>query len=104
MTAIGSVLNVREGGSAPVEEACAGSIPLSPLVELGVTIGATELGTAVEDSEVEACATAVDGVAPGDAGADGAAASTGPAGSVKVVLGTDPVRVASVRVSEPATG
>jgi len=75
MTAIGSVLNVREGGSGTVEEVCDGSIPLSPLVELGATIGAAEFGTAVEDSGLESCATAIDGAAAGDAGASDAAAT-----------------------------
>jgi hypothetical protein len=84
MTAIGSVLNVRERGSAPVEEAYDGSIPLSPLVELVATIGAAEFGTAVEDSELETCATNIGGAAAGDAGAGGAAGT--------------------MRVSEPATG
>jgi hypothetical protein len=71
MTAIGSVSNVLERGSAPIEEACDGSIPLSPLAELEATIGAAEFGTAVEDSGLETCATNIDGAAPGDAGAVG---------------------------------
>jgi len=79
-------LKVRERGSAPIEEAYDGSIPLSPMVELGATIGAAEFGTAVEDSGLEACATVIDGAVAADIAADDASAATGPAGSADASL------------------
>jgi hypothetical protein len=115
MTAIGSVLNLCAGGSAPAVPACDGNIPLSPPDELGATIGAAEFGTEVEDSGVDASATVVDGTAAGGAAAGrvvsegaaagGAKATTGPAGSADATLtgspsGTDRPGAAAIAAGE----
>jgi hypothetical protein len=89
-TAIGSVLKVRTDGSAPLEAACDGCMPLSPLVEFGTTIGVIEFGT-IEDPGVDACATAVGGAAAGEtvagrAAVKGAAVVTAPAESADATL------------------
>jgi hypothetical protein len=98
MTAIGSVLNDL-GADAPLEAACDGNIPLSPLGELGATTGVIEFGVAVEEPGVASSAKTVGGVAArraagtagtdassttiGGVAADGAPAVSGLAGSAE---------------------
>lgn len=98
MTAIGSVLYVCGGDDTP-DAACegtAGTIPLSPVGELGATTGAIESGSAAEEAGVDSCASTAGGAAADPADADGrtaggraaggAAAVTGPAGSADAIL------------------
>ena len=88
ITAIGSVLKVCEG-CAPAALPCdgiVGIIPLSPVGELGATIGDIEVGIDVEDAEVVSCASfsgsrAGADAAKGDAGAGAATAAPGITGA-----------------------